>query len=282
MVFSVRRKGLLLLLVVFLTACSFKASYRYMDWLIPWYIDDYVELDERQKAFLLSELNQLKRWHQQHELVRYRDYVAQLQILLKQPQLSIQQINAQTEQLEGLSRALLRQIIPALSGLLEDLTPSQRQQMLNKFKTELKQEAEKARARQPDEWLEYRYDRWHKPLKRWLGSSTKQQRQLIKTFAQQTPQAVEAYIAYYLRRLEYLTQSLSLEQPDMRVVLETFLNDSERFSNPKYRKHQQLRSANIANLYRDLHATMTPRQHAHLQQQLQNWRDDFQDLLDDN
>ena len=39
-------------LSILLTGCSSKFAYNNIDWLMYWYIDDYVELDKSQKSLL--------------------------------------------------------------------------------------------------------------------------------------------------------------------------------------------------------------------------------------
>ena len=41
------RSLLVVVFIIFLTSCSSKLAYNNLDWWVYWYLDDYVELNER-------------------------------------------------------------------------------------------------------------------------------------------------------------------------------------------------------------------------------------------
>lgn len=51
--------------------CTASFTYNHLDWLIPWYVDGYVDLTRDQRKILESQLEPLLRWHREEELVRY-------------------------------------------------------------------------------------------------------------------------------------------------------------------------------------------------------------------
>lgn len=64
--------------VILTTACSSKLAYDNIDWLIMWYVDDYIELNDDQEKLLKTKINTWKKWHQQNEMPQY---IAQLENL---------------------------------------------------------------------------------------------------------------------------------------------------------------------------------------------------------
>ncbi|MEQ9463033.1 MAG: DUF6279 family lipoprotein [Haliea sp.] len=66
------RLCVLMLLLVFLAGCSgTRFVYNRLDFLVPWYLGDYVSLDRDQGRLLKSELQPFLAWHRQEELPRY-------------------------------------------------------------------------------------------------------------------------------------------------------------------------------------------------------------------
>lgn len=65
------RNILLIVLLILSTACSNKFFYNQLDWLIPWYVDDYVDLTFVQKENLDKQVDMLLQWHRGEELSRY-------------------------------------------------------------------------------------------------------------------------------------------------------------------------------------------------------------------
>lgn len=67
------KHALLVLSLSLLSACSAGFTYNQLDWLIPWYVDDYVDLNSDQKVTLQSRVDSLLAWHRGEELVRYQE-----------------------------------------------------------------------------------------------------------------------------------------------------------------------------------------------------------------
>ena len=51
--------------------CTASFTYNNLDWLIPWYVDGYVDLTRDQRQNLEDRLEPLLEWHRDEELVRY-------------------------------------------------------------------------------------------------------------------------------------------------------------------------------------------------------------------
>jgi len=65
------RTFLLLLSLTVLGGCSSTFVYNQLDWLIPWYADNYVNLTRAQKKELKAALDPVLRWHREEELQTY-------------------------------------------------------------------------------------------------------------------------------------------------------------------------------------------------------------------
>ena len=59
------------LAVLFLSACTSGFVYNRLDWLIPWYVDGYVDLTRAQREALRAQLAPRLAWHREEELARY-------------------------------------------------------------------------------------------------------------------------------------------------------------------------------------------------------------------
>ena len=68
-----RLKPILFLLLAAgsLAACTASFTYNRLDWLIPWYVDGYVDLDREQRRLLRQQLAPPLEWHREEELARY-------------------------------------------------------------------------------------------------------------------------------------------------------------------------------------------------------------------
>jgi hypothetical protein len=66
-----RKMALLIACACAIAGCSTSFTYKRLDWLIPWHIDNYVDLDRKQNEILESKLEQILRWHRYKELHQY-------------------------------------------------------------------------------------------------------------------------------------------------------------------------------------------------------------------
>ena len=57
--------------VCLLTACTASFTYNHLDWLIPWMVNDYVDLSRDQRKALQARLTPALQWHREEELARY-------------------------------------------------------------------------------------------------------------------------------------------------------------------------------------------------------------------
>ncbi|MBT4519446.1 MAG: hypothetical protein HOC23_05520 [Halieaceae bacterium] len=69
-----------------MSGCSSTAFlYNRLDFLLPLYVDDYVELSREQKQSLDRTLNPFLEWHRKEELPRYREFLGRLEESLDRP-----------------------------------------------------------------------------------------------------------------------------------------------------------------------------------------------------
>lgn len=68
-----------------LAGCSQTFTYNHLDWLIPWYVDDYVDITRKQKQVLKRHLGPLLRWHREEELVSYIVILDRIEADLQSP-----------------------------------------------------------------------------------------------------------------------------------------------------------------------------------------------------
>ena len=73
-------------LLLWLVGCSGTTFvYNRLDSILPWYVDDYVELNGHQERQLDQALQPFLRWHRQQELPRYLDLLNKVEASLDQP-----------------------------------------------------------------------------------------------------------------------------------------------------------------------------------------------------
>ena len=72
--------------LLLMAACSSTGFvYNRLDFLLPWYLDDYVDLNREQSQQLDALLTPFLDWHRQHEMPRYASLVDELRATLSAP-----------------------------------------------------------------------------------------------------------------------------------------------------------------------------------------------------
>jgi hypothetical protein len=181
-----RSKALLLLLALTATlvGCT-NFFYNRLDTLAAWYVQDLVSLDDSQRNDLHAWLNETLQWHRRSELTRYAKFLRELAATAARPGSAPTYKSIET-QIEAFGSRLVEQAAPDAARLLMSLTPEQ----IDEFEANL---AEKARERNEKSLEAQAEGKWHerrakdieKQLKRWTGSVTKEQRQLIAQLSSQ-------------------------------------------------------------------------------------------------
>lgn len=80
-----RRIATLLLATTLVTGCTATFTYNHLDWLIPWYVDGYVDLTRQQRQALQGRLEPLLKWHREEELIRYSELLDRIERELAAP-----------------------------------------------------------------------------------------------------------------------------------------------------------------------------------------------------
>ena len=122
---SIALLGLLLL-----GGCSStKMAYRYADWGIVWWVDDYIPMTAEQESRLEQDIHDLRQWHCATELPRYSEWLAQLKSDVRSGNLSQSTVTHHQEQLLSFFPPLMERARPAATRLLSSLSDEQVQQL---------------------------------------------------------------------------------------------------------------------------------------------------------
>ncbi|MBW8192603.1 hypothetical protein K0504_16310 [Neiella marina] len=261
------------------SACSFKTTYKFLDWLVPWYVDDYVSLNDIQERLLDDELARLLNWHQSTELERYAADMALFREQFAAEQWTAEQWLAQLDQMRNHQKRLLAEALPSLAKLARSLSDEQVDELFDNIEQQVAKSRKKSAERTEQEWLEYWYDNTEEGLEKWLDSLTKPQQNILTQWATTRPYdeaLIERQGEFWMARLrEILAQRFEagLEQ-DLRDLL---LAEPEQTAEGFQDYLAQVRYS-YASLYAQLQQTLTPKQLRYADKSLAKWQDDFTDL----
>lgn len=270
---------LLSTLLLFLYACGMRFTYNNLDTIIPWYLDDYVELSDQQQALFEKQLAQQLNWHRGTQLPVYAQALRQIdQQLVKNFQRD--RLYQHRDQLKQYWQVLVQQIIPDLTVLLAQSSDEQVQE----FFTVLEERNLKFKERSVDvterEWREKRADRMRKNLKRWLGEVSTQQQRIIDDWSERLQRTSTLTLQYRQQWQQNLRQLLNNRQniKNFSAELENLLINPEQNQSPELRQAYDYNTELFFDLLTELNKDLSSAQRLFLSNKILSLAEDFETL----
>lgn len=172
-------RTLFLGLCVSLVSCGSGFVYQNLDWVVPWYLDDYVELNEEQQAQFDAVLDKALVWHKTQELPRYHQYLEEVHLKLDQPLNEEDMRGIQTFAGAALS-AIQQRIVPELLPLSKTLDADQQADVWAELNKKQQEYEEAFLTRTDEEYVKELNEKYSKFLKRFLGTLSVEQASIIE------------------------------------------------------------------------------------------------------
>jgi hypothetical protein len=184
-----------LILSLLLSGCGVRYVYSQLDWIVPWYLRDYVSLDGAQRAALDERLGERLDWHCRSQLPGYAQWLRETESMLARGRVERTDLGAHLARAEGFWDELMAALVDDVSHLLAGLTDEQVSELRVRFEAR-NQETREEFVDPPDEILhDRRVERTEKRLRRWLGRMSAEQRMLIETWSRQLEPVAADWLA---------------------------------------------------------------------------------------
>ena len=218
------------LLLVFLTACSSTTFvYNRLDFLLPWYLGDYVELEREQKKYLGSLLDPFLQWHRVEELPQYLQMLQKAERKLDGPLIAAD-IEAISLSFEAAWLRLESRALEWLMELGEQLSDEQ----INGFVTELRDKQteyeEKYLTRTDDEYHEEAYENLRDSLQDYMGRLDSDQRELLKDSSLELLRSDGVWLTERTAWIEMLERVLQREPGWQQALREAIVSRDDTVS----------------------------------------------------
>lgn len=280
------KKLVITLSALLLTACSTSFTYNNLDWLVYWYLDDYIDLTDEQKQKVDPKLNEWLTWHRKHELPLYLAHFSELTQDIRAQQLSTSTLDKHQALFEQHWQRLKARIVPDLVMLAPELSKAQIDHMFRVLTEEnqvAKQDHERrltrSKIQQENLWLAERTKR----LSRWLGPLSNSQRQLLEQSYQQYQDTQGLWIDFKIDYQHTLKHHLlvfsQVQTQAQRRALEALLLDPDTLKDPSLVNKSQANLAMFKGLISELNQNITTKQRQHLIDEVTDIAQDIEALL---
>ncbi|MEX6504138.1 DUF6279 family lipoprotein [Pseudomonas zhanjiangensis] len=271
----------LVALSLLLGACSrVGLVYRNLDWLLPWRLNDYLQLDRAQRAWLQPRLRAHLAWHCSSELLRYLDWLQRTGVVLAQPRPDARQLAAQLAQIDGALKRIAVQITPTSIELLRRLSDRQVAELyaaIDEDNRELYEDyLEPPLAMQIAE----RGERMEERLRPWLGRLNESQRARIARWANDMGGQNRLWLDNRMRWQEALRDAIAVRRSaDFPERITRLLQQRQSYFDAEFRAAYPRNRMALAELFGDLLASADARQRSRLQHRLRDLQRDLAEQL---
>ncbi|MFK3643008.1 MULTISPECIES: DUF6279 family lipoprotein [Pseudomonas] len=270
----------LLIISLLLGACSrVGLAYRNLDVIIPWNLNDYLDMNSEQKSWFNQRLQQHLSWHCTTQLPGYLDWLDRLQLMVQNNQVSDQGLQERTREAKQAIAETAQQITPSAVELLQGLNDQQVKEMNSAFAKDLQEHQEQYLKPPLAQQIEQRSQRMSKRLNAWLGPLSPSQQQRVEQWSSSLGQQNQQWIA---NRAHWQAQfSAAVEQrqnSDFPQRIEQLLVHRESLWTPDYRQAYAHTEQAARSLLVDLMAQSTPAQRQRLLKKIDGVRKDFAEL----
>tara|TARA_R110002096_G_scaffold283952_1_gene477959 strand:- start:351 stop:1220 length:870 start_codon:yes stop_codon:yes gene_type:complete len=272
---SIALLGLLLL-----GGCSStKMAYRYADWGIVWWVDDYIPMTAEQESRLEQDIHDLRQWHCATELPRYSEWLAQLKSDVRSGNLSQSTVTHHQEQLLSFFPPLMERARPAATRLLSSLSDEQVQQLASNMEESQKELEDEFLADDPEQTREARAKRTMERVERWLGALNGRQRGTVNAWSEDRGKQTEIWLEGRRNWQQALIDALETRNSDgFSEQVRYLMNNYEEVRGKRYQRMMSDSRTAMAGLMADLLQQADQRHLDHLLEQAESMRGDFDTL----
>ncbi|MFC3095552.1 hypothetical protein DRW07_08460 [Alteromonas sediminis] len=279
------KKVFCLILVLTLTGCSTKFAYNNFDWLVYWYLDDYIELNDEQEAFFDSKVAKWMTWHRQEELGKYKAQLESIKHDIKNGHLDEQTIARHMEQGTAHFERVREKVTPALVEMALDINEEQITYLFASLEKEnVKQEKRMAKRRKggPEKRLEKRIESITDEIEDNIGRLSSEQKRIVEKYAALFIATGDDWIAYR-RLIQNEARQLFANRdsnPEFAQQLTTMMLNPDSYRSPEYAVNRDANRAQSIALMVELGSTLSDKQKSKLIEEINDIISDLDDLME--
>lgn len=273
---------LVLLLSFLVSACSSSFVYNNIDWLLYWYVGDYVDLSTGQKAKLDERIASWQDWHRSTELKQYQTQLQNLKVQLSSGPLNQQQwLNEFDEAQQHINRFRAK-VAPELAELAQQLSQEQVEGILSAWQKKRQERQEEFDGRTEDERLRHREKRLIESIEENIGSLDTRQINLIKQYSYQYIPTSDGRTSYQNNLQEAVREIFANRNtPNFKPRLASLIRNPDQYKSPRFQADLDRNMVLYAQMLADLNLTLTQEQKRKLNNQIEEWIQLIEDLISD-
>ncbi|MEH6608333.1 MAG: DUF6279 family lipoprotein [Halioglobus sp.] len=273
-----KKRVSLILVVLLLAGCSSTTFvYNRLDFLLPWYLGDYVNLDRQQKKHLDELLEPFLSWHQTEELPVYLAILDDARARLDQP-VSTDDLAELSAQVEAAWFRLEEEALDWLLNLGDQLSDQQMAGFIAELRAKQVEYEEEYLPRSDEEYREEARDNLRDNLQDYLGRLESEQSVILQLASEQLVRSDAAWLSERARWLDTLERILQRDSGWQQSLLAAIADRDENVS----QEYNDTFSHNLAVIQGAIAEVLngrTPKQDKRLKREIDGLREDLETLI---
>jgi len=271
---------LLICLCLGTSACTrVDLAYRNLDVLIPWSLNDYLDMNRDQKSWFDDRLREHLSWHCSTQLASNLEWLDRVEQMVATQQVTPATLGERTREAKEAIAEIATRVTPSAVELLQGLDDNQVRAMQQAFEEDVAKRRKEYVNVPLAEQIDDRAKRMQKRLEPWFGKLNSAQQQRIRSWSQSLGEQNKDWIdnrehwqAQFIRALD---ERRSAQFPQRIAQL---LQRRETLWTPQYQAAYARTEQAAIDLMVGLAADSTPEQRQRIQAKLTELRSDFSRL----
>ena len=273
-------KKILLFSLIFLVGCSSTTFiYNRIDFLLPWYLESYVDLNQEQRQKLNELLEPFFEWHREEELPKYVKIIEDFESILDE-KIELASIEAITHEVEQSWFRLEDNMIAWVIPMTRELSNEQITEFLQTMQTKTAQNENKYLSRNLQTYQNDNYKRIRKNLRRFIGGMNKDQLDLIDIASKEMIRVDGQWIDNRKALIENLKVILKRGE-GWELSLQNITHRDDKVAS-NYRRTYSHNIAVNERLFVEILNSRTEKQDKKLRSQLLRYKTDIKTLIAQN
>ncbi|AGE26767.1 DUF6279 family lipoprotein [Pseudomonas poae] len=270
----------LLTLSLVLAGCNrVGLAYRNLDVIIPWTLNDYLDMNAGQKSWFNDTLKQHLAWHCTTQLPGYLDWLDRLQQMVDDNQVTDAALQARTVEAKQAIADIAREITPSAIQLLQGLDDQQVKEMNDALAKDLRKRQDEYLKPPLPQQIKERAERMNKRLDAWMGPLSASQQSRVMAWSTELGDQNTAWIGNRAHwQAQFIDALKQRQSADFPQKVQQLLVERESLWTPQYRAAYAQTEAAARSLIMNLMAQSTEQQRIKLTQKIDGVRSDFKAL----
>ncbi|MBT8069401.1 MAG: hypothetical protein KJO80_03105 [Gammaproteobacteria bacterium] len=265
--------------ILLLAGCT-SLAYNRLDWLIPWYVDGYVDLTSEQRKLLRNKLTSPLDWHRQEELANYIDILNSIEADLD-GEVTAETVRRWADEMFDAAVRVQRSLLAVALEFGTQVSDEQVEEFVVSLWERHEEMEEELRARSYAEYTDDDYDSLVETLQRFLGRLSVEQKAILREASNKLVRFDKAWLdegRAWLKKMENLLQR---EAGWQEAIMQAY-DARASLRSAEYRAAFEHNMGLVTQAYAEVIGKMSEKQRKKAQNEFDDLRRMLTRLMDDD